>query len=321
MANLASVLAVDPTLLAIDSIMEEIAAQEKPRPYLGMSQIGEACERKSWYRYRFAKQEKFNAETLKKFADGYRSEALIIERLKLHPDLVVKDIDEATGKQFGFVDHDGHFRGHADGTIIGILQAPKTPHILEIKCCSDKKIAELKKAVADCGEKGALKKWNPIYHAQGVLYCDYMGYDRHYLVASTPGGRDWMGVRTYADPALAIKLRARAKRTIMSHEPLTRISNDPSWYECRWCPFTDICHKDDVPDRTCRSCAHSEVRANSEWGCARWGKKLTLDEQLIGCPSHAYLPALVPGEIVDSTDVTVTYKLKDGSTWTDGEIV
>ncbi len=321
MASLKNIMADnDPTLEAADRALEAKAAKEPPRPYLGMSQIGESCERKSWYRYRFVKQEMFDSQTLKRFEDGHRTEALIIERLKLLEGITLLDIDQKTGRQFGFVDHDGHFRGHADGMIVGILQAPKANHIFEVKCCSDKKIAELRKAVADAGEKAALKKWNPTYYAQAVLYIDYMGYSRHYLVAATPGGREWMGVRTNADPAHAMKLRARAKRTILSHEPLDKISNKPDWFECRFCAFSGICHNGESPERNCRTCIHSTPVENGEWTCARWGKKITTEEQLAGCVVHKFLPKLVPGEIVNATELGITYRMPDGSTWYDGEV-
>ena len=38
------------------------------------------------------------------------------------------------------------------------------------------------------------------------------------------------------------------------------------------------------------------------------------------CPAHLFLPALVPGEQVDSDPEaeTVTYRMRDGTVWVDG---
>ena len=38
------------------------------------------------------------------------------------------------------------------------------------------------------------------------------------------------------------------------------------------------------------------------------------------CPAHLFLPALVPGEQIDSDPEaeTVTYRLRDGTNWIDG---
>lgn len=319
MSNLVNLLTSDPTLEAADRALEQKAAQEKPRAYLGMSQIGDSCSRKLWYSFRFAGREKFDAATLKRFADGFRTEDLIIKRLRMLDGITLIS-HNPDGSQIGYKDHDGHFSGHLDGEIIGILQAPKTKHVLEIKCCSDKKFNELKKAVAELGEKQALHKWNPVYHTQGQLYCHYHGCTRHYLVVATPGGRDWMGVRTEYDAAHAIQAIAKAKRIIQSQEPLDKLSNDPSYFECRYCSFAGVCHGGDMPDRSCRTCLHSSPIAQGQWHCSRFGKQLSLDEQIAGCPAHLYLVKLVPGEPVSKTETSITYKLTNGSEWTDSEV-
>lgn len=317
MVNIKSILEDDPTLSEIDRLIEEISKEERPRPYLGMSSIGESCSRKLWYRFRFVDKEIFNADTLKRFEDGHRTETLIIDRLKLSDKLTV--IDVVDGKQIGFVEHNGHYKGHLDGKILGILQAPKTWHVLEIKCCSDKKIAELKKAITDVGEKEALRKWNPVYYAQAQEYMRHTKYERHYLIAATPGGRDWISVRTNVDVEFGIRLKQKAKRIIESHEPLDKIGKS-DFFECRMCSFKDICHEDKQPLRNCRTCLHSTPIENGEWHCNRYGKKLTLDEQIEGCPAHLFLPSLVGKEIVETTDISITYRLEDGSLWTDSEV-
>lgn len=319
MSSLANILNSDPTLDAADRALEDKAAQEKPRAYLGMSQIGDSCSRKLWYDFRKVGRERFDALTLKRFQDGHRTEDLIIERLRLLDGLtVISHLSD--GNQIGYKDHEGHFSGHLDGEITGILQAPKTKHVLEIKCCSEKKFKELQKAVNDLGEKQALKKWNPVYYTQGMLYCHYHNCTRHYLVVATAGGRDWMGVRTDYDMEHAIREIAKAKRIIQSQDPLDKLSNDPSYFECRYCTFKGVCHNDDMPERNCRTCLHSSPIEHGAWRCERWGKSLSFDEQLSGCPAHLFLPKLVPGEVISTTEDSVTYRLKSGNEWIDSEV-
>lgn len=318
MTSLSSILTEDPTLAAADTALVAKAAQEKPRAYLGMSSVGGSCGRKLWYDFRKVGREVFDAATLKRFEDGHRTEALVIDRLRLLEGITLVDRQE-NGEQIGYIDLDGHFRGHLDGDIIGILQAPKTPHVFEAKCCSEKKFNELKKVVAELGEKQALKKWNPVYYTQGQLYCHYHNRTRHYLVVATPGGRDWMGVRTDYDAAHAIQTIAKAKRIIQSNEPLDKLSNDPSYFECRYCTFSNICHKGEMPARNCRTCVHSSAIADAQWHCQRFGKQLTLDEQIAGCEAHLVLPGLVPGEVIEATDKSITYKMHNGNVWTDSE--
>jgi hypothetical protein len=316
---LSNILTEDPTLRAADDALCEKAAQEKPRAYVGMSSIGESCLRKTWYRFRFASREKFDAATLKRFADGHAAEAVQADRLRLVSGVKLQT-HTPDGNQFRYVDHNGHFSGHCDGKITGILQAPKVLHIWEHKSVGEKKLNEFKKIKAEIGEKQALRKWNFQYWIQGILYMFYEGASRHYLTVSTPGVRDTDSCRTEADNAEAIKYIAKGKAVIQSDAPLDRLSNDPSYYECRYCSFSPICHGGEMPDRSCRTCVHSSPVENGEWHCARWGKKLTLDEQIAGCSAHLMLPKLVPGEILSATDSSITYRLKNGSIWTDSEI-
>lgn len=316
--KLADLLYSDPTLEAADRALEAKAAEEKPRGYLGMSSIGDSCSRKLWYGFRHAGREKFDALTLKRFADGHRSEDLIIERLRLVEGLELFSVNE-DGSQLRVTDHNGHFSGHLDGTVLGLLQAPKTKHVLEVKCVGDKKFAEFKKAVADLGEKMALRKWNPTYYAQAQCYMHYTGLTRHYIVVATAGGRDWASARTEYNAADALQLVTKAKRIIDAQEPPERVSNKSDWYECKWCAFSGICHEQDMPARSCRTCLHSTAMPEGQWHCERWGKTLTLDEQVAGCPTHKFLPSLVPGEPIDVSEKGVTYKMQDGETWYDGE--
>lgn len=308
----------DPTLAAADSALEAKAMQEKPRGYLGMSSIGDSCSRKLWYQFRHAGREKFDALTLKRFADGHRTEDLIIDRLRLVDGLEVFSVNEAGG-QLRVTDHGGHFSGHLDGTVDGLLQAPKTRHVLEVKSVGDKKFAEFKKAVADLGEKAALKKWNATYYAQAQCYMHYTGLTRHYIVVATAGGRDWASARTEYNAADALQLVSKAKRIIDAQEPPERISKDSSWWECRFCAFSGICHEQDIPARACRTCLHSTAMPEGVWHCERHGKTLTLDEQIEGCPCHKFIPALVPGEVAEVTEKGITYKMLDESPWYDGE--
>ena len=307
----------DPTLEAADHLLEEKASREKPRPYLGMSSIGESCSRKIWYRFRFAQKEKFNAQTLKNFEDGHRTEDLVINRLRIVEGLEL--VSMIGGSQIRVTDHDGHFSGHLDGTVQGLIQAPKNPHVFEVKCTSEKKFNEFKKIVSQLGEKQALLKWNATYYGQAQMYMHYMGYNRHYIVIATAGGRDWTSARTEYNKEYALKLVAKAAKIIKTDKPPQKVSDSPDWFECRYCSFSEICHQQEMPDRNCRTCLHSTPIENASWHCARFGKLISLDEQIVGCPAQKLLPELVPGEIIEVTEKFIRYKLNNGSEWVDGE--
>lgn len=299
----------DPTLDA----MNHAIANRPPKysTYLGMGAVGEECERKLWYQFRRVAPAIFSAKTLKGFEDGHATEALIVSRLKAVDGIELLDKDPVTSDQWKFLDFQGHFMGFADGKILGLLQAPKTQHVFEVKCSA--KWTDLDKSKAKVGEKMALMQWNAGYYAQAVLYMDYADLDRHYLVCASPGGREETSVRTNKDPDHAARLREKAKRVIYSSEPLVKSES----YKCKWCDFADVCQNQGQAERNCRTCLHSSIADNGLWLCEKHGHLMKPKDQS-GCEDHLYLPGLVPGEQVNAGDDWVEYRI-NGEIWRDGK--
>ncbi|MES2782982.1 MAG: oxidoreductase [Pseudomonadota bacterium] len=301
----------DASLAAADLAL--VNSQEKRfRSYLGMSQIGAECSRQLFYSFRQVQRPAFDAATLKRFADGHASELVAVARLGEIEGIELHAVDDA-GEQFGFKDLGGHFSGHMDGVILGLLQAPKTWHVLEIKASA--KWADLDKAKKKFGDKNALREWNATYYAQAVLYMDYAGLDRHYTVVVSPGAREWTSVRTDADPAHAAVLKAKAERIIFTDTAPDRIG-DSTNFKCRWCDFANICHEGDMAERNCRTCMNAEVLREGGWRCAQFGHELDKAAQELGCEHHRFLPSLVPGEQIDAGPWGVKYNM-GGSEWVD----
>jgi hypothetical protein len=240
MGNLDSVY-TDPTLEAVTAAIEARAAGEPRRSYLGASSLGDRCDRKLWYQFTGAPSEPRRASLIYAAEDGHRTEALVIERLRMLPDIQLWDRGE-DGRQIGFTDMDGKFAGHLDGIIKGLRQAPATSHVFEVKCCNEKKYQEFINARTKFGEKQTLQNWDYTYYCQALIYMDYLDLDRHYLVVATPGGRAMSSCRTEAVPAHAKGLREKARRIIAAKEPPARMMEDPSYYLCKWCSFRDHCH-------------------------------------------------------------------------------
>lgn len=313
----------DPTLEAIDREVERRAMLETKRGYLGASSIGQPCERRLWYGFRWAFVERFNAETLYRFEDGHRTEDLLAARLRLVPGIQLHTVDPRTGRQFGVSSVAGHFRGHMDGAVIGLLQAPKTWHVWEAKCVGEKGMAKLQRAKA-AGEKTALAAWDPVYHAQAQVYMHHTGMERHYLTAATPGGRVMDSVRTDYDPAAAATLEAKAERIVTAATPPTGISEDPAWFECKFCPAAALCHRGEGVQINCRTCVHAtpELDGDGRWSCAlAGGADIPADVQPKGCPGHRLIPALVKWATVvdaDQSQNLIEYETDDGTRFQNG---
>ena len=322
MAKLPALAPPDPTLEAIDAQIVARANSEAPRPYLGMSAIGEDCERRLWYSFRLAVRATFPAATLRMFEDGHRCEELMAERLRTVPGLKLYTHDPSTGRQFGFSALGGHYRGNIDGAVQGLLQAPKAWHCWEHK--ASEKADALEKAKATHGEKAALAEWNATYYAQAIAYMHYSGMDRHYLTCDTPGGRRTVSVRTNADPAAAERLEAKAARIIQAPEPLPRLSEDAAFWKCKGCPARPQCHEGRMSVVSCRTCVHAtpEMDGDGRWSCALRKQDLSWAAQQAACEGHRFIPALMPGVVVrDASEQEnwIEYEAPDGFVFRNGE--
>lgn len=315
----------DPTLDAADHALEIMEQLQQPRPYLGASAVGGPCDRALWYGFRWATARRLPASSLKAIEDGHHGEDVMAERLRLVEGVTLWTVDEETGEQIGFSDHNGHFLGHTDGVIQGLLQAPKTPHVWEHKQVNEKKFAKLQRLVAT-DEKAALEQWDMRYFIQAQLYMHYLELPRHYLTCSTPGGRAQTSCRTEYQPEAARWAIDRARRIISAARPPLRISDDPEWFECRQCDYASLCHGQDMADIHCRTCAYSTATLDSSsscaWICERHGYALSNSDQRLGCLHHLIHPDLMErhAELVngDATEGTITYRMRTGTEFKNG---
>lgn len=232
----------DPTVMAANQAMQENAQGRAPRSYLGMSQIGGDCERKLWYSYHDPLPEFMPASALMRIEDGHACERILADRLRLVPGVVLRTEDADTGEQFEVSDLDGQFAGHLDGLIIGLVSDPHVWHVWEAKAVNEEKYGKFCKLRREHGESGTLQKWDATYYAQAQAYMGYTKIYRHYLTVCSPGAREWEAVCTEFDPSVFETIRNRAERIINAHVPVAKVSNDPSWYVCKWCHYKERCH-------------------------------------------------------------------------------
>ena len=275
------------------------------RPHLGASQIGKSCERALWYDFRWATPARFPGRILRLFETGQLEEARIVRNLR-RTGATVLEVDPETGRQWRVEAHGGHFGGSLDGVALGLLEAPKTWHVIEFKTHSAKSFREL---VAKGVTQAKHQHW-----AQMQIYMQLTGITRALYVAVCKDDDDLHVERVRADAEAAERLLAKARRIIFAARPPSRISEDPRWWECRFCDHHEVCHQGAAAPATCRTCLHSSP-VEGGWSCARWEAMLDDAAQRRGCAKHLFIPDLVPGEVVDAGDDHVVYRMPDGATW------
>lgn len=312
----------DPTLAAMDAALEaDNSNLDIPRPYLGASQIGHPCSRSLWLSFRWAMPRFIAAAGLRRIQDGFRGEQVLIDWLRKVPDIILWTADpENEANQISIVECAGHFRGHLDGVIQGLRQAPKTAHVWEAKVCNEAKVRKLEKLKTERGEKAALKEWDETYHAQAQVYMRGTELSRHYLTVATPGCRDIVSCRTNYEPKAADSLVKKAEGVITADRPPFKISENPSWYQCKFCDYHSLCHGSALPQVNCRTCAYSTatLKGDAEWICEHHKRPIDVPTQQAGCPNHVFHPDLLANhaEPIGANPKTgaITFKRKDGST-------
>ena len=310
---------IDPTLEAADRALEADewdGASRYPRPYLGASAIGKACDRALWLGFRWARPPRIAAPGLKAIADGHASEAVQAARLRLVEGLQLWTEDpDHPGQQIGFAILNGHFRGNLDGIIQGLKQS-KDLHVWEHKAVNEKKQAKLAALVA-ADPYNALEQWDAVYFVQAQVYMAQMDIDRHYLTCSSPGCRSTVSVRTRRQPEVVEWALERAKRLIKMDSPPLKPSDNPEHFECRWCDYKPLCHGTrEAPKVTCRTCGHSTPSVEEgapPWRCELLDRNLDYAEQLAGCKAHMYHPHLLAhfADVVGYDELgSVRYRMK-----------
>ncbi|MCA3575507.1 MAG: oxidoreductase [Aestuariivirga sp.] len=293
-----------PTLSAIYAAYEAEQG-DGFRDHLGASLIGKACARALWYDFRWVTASRHPGRLLRLFETGQLEEERLVRNLRA-TGATVLEVDPETGRQFRVEAHGGHFGGSLDGVAIGLLEAPKTWHVLEFKTHSVKSFADL---VA----KGVVAS-KPQHAAQMQVYMHLTGITRALYVAVCKDTDALHIERIEADKELAERLLDKAHRIIFAQRPLPRLSDDPAWYECRMCAHHDVCHGGGAATVNCRTCLHV-TPLEGGWHCARHDRMQGSQEQRDACGRHLFIPDLVPGEVTDAGDDHVAYRMKDGAIW------
>lgn len=300
------------TSATVRAIYAAYEADNESWDSLGISvgELGTECDRALFYSFRWATPvERVEGRIVRIFRRGDLEEQRLIE-----------DLERIGVEVFGFQDKirlvSGHVRGKIDGRATGIPEAPITEHLCEFKSSNAKNFALLLRDKVRVAE--------PKHYVQCQLGMHALGLTRALYLNTNKDTEEIHAERLEYDFEFCSRLLARAERLIRLEAPPSRISENPDFFGCRFCKHKAVCHQSVFPRVTCRSCLHSspEFGGSGHWSCARFSKPLGFDEQKEACPAHLFFPSMVPGVQVDSNpdEETVTYKMVDGSSWTDGQV-
>lgn len=272
-------------LTLIDKALE--SKENLPRPHLGASIVGGPCERAIWYSFRWATIEKFSGRMLRLFARGANEEYSVVRLLK---DAGMEI--EFTGKNQKRVDFGCHVSGSLDGIITsGVPEAPNKKHVLEIKTHNKKSFDDL--------EKKGVKEAKPAHYTQMQMYMLGTNIDRALYFAVCKDDDRIYTERVRLDKEYAKDEVDRARHIAVAQHPPFKLSDNPSWFQCKFCPSKEICHfGEGTKNINCRTCHYSVPKEDGTWFCKNYESIIPVEYQYKGCEQYAVHDDLVAGKDV-----------------------
>ncbi len=228
----------------IDAALVEERRKIPEREYLGASRLGVSCARSLQYEFtRTPKDEDFSGKALRIFAAGHLFEDLAIGWLRAAG--LELFTQRRNGEPFGFSVADGRIRGHVDGVISGGPEdlGLSFPMLWECKSMNAKSWKET--------VKHGVAKSKPVYAAQIAIYQAYMegsisGISRNpaLFTAVNKDTAEIYHELVPFDASLAQNVSDRAVhilRATHAGEIMPRVTADPDYFECRFCPYRTRC--------------------------------------------------------------------------------
>jgi hypothetical protein len=247
------------------------------RNHLGASEMGKPCSRMLWYKFHWCKLPTFDGRMLRLFNVGHSAEPRFIDYLRGIGFEVKEFADD--GKQFRISGVNGHYGGSLDG----MCKAPAR-YGLETDLVL---LNEFKTNGTGAGYNKVAEQ--PLHKAKPEHADQMAQYGYHYKLKY-----GLYLIENKNDSSLTVKiveldwnrgaeLGRRADEIINAKEPPARISDNPAFQTCQWCDFIGICHRGEIPEKSCRSCRMSSPVADARWYCSRHAALIPSDFVKVGC--------------------------------------
>lgn len=256
------------------------------RSHLGASLIGRECNRELYLSFRWASKKKIESRILRLFNRGHLEEARFLSLLQM----IGCDIwyETEDGGQFRFSDVYGHFGSALDGVakkVPGI--DPEMPCYAEFKTASDKVFNKIK--------ANGIKEEKFEHYAQMNVCMHEMKLPMGLYMVVNKNDDELYAEYVPFDAECANAHIYKAEHVIFTDAAPKRISDNPTWWKCKYCDQRSVCHGTRLPEVNCRTCIHSKPTKDGtgEWVCERGNQEIHTDAVYTGCSEHVYLPPLL----------------------------
>lgn len=267
-----------------DKILQSYEEDEKEktsnRSAVGASEIGNPCKRATFFSFRRSFPTAWSGRMLKLFSRGDIEESLIVGRLQR----IGLKVHSSQSSKFTL---SGWFGGHIDGIVEGVLEAPATPHLLEVKTCNT---FSFKKLV-----KEGVKAVMPTHYAQMQTYMALFKLDRALYLSTDKNDETLYQERVYRQKNAYLPILATAEEIITAEKVPPKIEDKK---HCTYCRFKTSCFSNAQMQKGCRTCKYvifeldknknkviegSEVDNYRNMTCARYKIKIDSELEREGC--------------------------------------
>jgi hypothetical protein len=265
------------------------------RAHMGCSILGHQCERYLWYMFRWTFKENFPGRIRRLFRRGHNEEQTIVSDLR-KIGIDIRDV----GNNQARVEFGGHVSGSIDGVIKSGVPGHETEQfIAEFKTHNQKSF--------DGVSRQGVQKSKPGHYAQMQVYMLGKEIHKSLYIAINKNNDEMYSEIVEFDKEYAERLLRKGEWISLADEAPPRISKDPTWFACKFCPAKHICHGGKPTKQiNCRTCAHSEPKPNGTWTCNRHhADNIPEDFQHKGCDDHILHRDVVPWTRMEGDDNNV----------------
>jgi len=238
---------------------------------------------------------------LRLFDVGHRAEPRFVEELKAIG-VEVHEYESYLG-QDGAVYHTakppnqwhvgvwgGHFGGSMDGVAVGVPGGGNQWHVLEFKTWRE----ETKSSQVGFRklQKLGVKEAKFQHYCQMQIYMGMTGLLRALYLAECKNTSELYWERIKFDETVFAGLLDKAEAIIFGRAVPVKLSDDPEYFECKWCDFRQICHSASPPQKNCRTCTEVKANRDGTWSCTIMAHSdmnghLTDARQRLGCDEYS----------------------------------
>lgn len=262
------------------------------RSHYGFSGAGDPCERALWFRWRWMDRNEFafvdpegdekdhiRAAAMHRLVNrGHLEEARFLALLEM----IGVHIEDPTEGQERVSLFNGHAASALDGVLYNVPCAPNEWVLGEFKTSNDKNFKDLK-------NHGVFKK-KLAHYVQMQLCMAVRGIHKCLYMVVNKNDDEIYTEMVIFDPAFAAVEIAKIQRVMFSPSAPRKISNDPAWFECKFCDSHAFCQlKTWKPERNCRNCVAAVPDTSSaNWRCTARPDQPVIPKDVIyvGCDSH-----------------------------------